>query len=165
MIHFLHTRAKEKVRPEQAIAELVTRGGIDVIVSGEQPDKELVQLACLVAKKAKCTIHLVYLVEVPRSLPLEALVKKEEQQAETILAEALTIVNEAGCDAEAEVVQARDTAPAIVDEAKDHHCALIMLGQGRNTDHRVHNDVGKVIPYVLTHAPCRVWVIQDQQAA
>ena len=63
------------------------------------------------------------------------------------------------------VVQVRDAAPAIIDEARDHHCAVIMLGQGPNTDHRVHNDVGKVIPYVLTHAPCRVWVMQDQQAA
>jgi nucleotide-binding universal stress UspA family protein len=79
-----------------------------------------------------------------------------------LLNEALTVAEEAGCDAVAEVVQARDAGPAIVDEAKDHSCALIMLGSVRNTN-KAHttNDLGKTIPYVLANAPCRVWVVQD----
>ena len=165
MIHLLHIGAKDEVVPGKIIAGQGTGGDIDVIMSGKRLDRELVALACLFAKKAKCRIHLISIIEVPRTLPLEASVKKETQQAETILAEALTLAHGEGCDVEAEVVQVREAAPAIIGEAKDHHSALIMLAQARNADHRVHNEVGKVIPYVLTHAPCRVWVMQDQQAA
>lgn len=166
MIHFLHMWAKEEPGTAQIVAGLGTSGDIEVIVSGDQLDRELVPLACLVAKKAKCRIHLVSLIEVPRALPLaDSLKRKEAQQAETLLVEALTMAEKAGCEAQAEVLHVRDAAPAIVEEARDQHCALILLGQGPNTDHRVHNDVGRVISYVLTHAPCRVWVIQEQQAA
>lgn len=165
MIYFLHIRAKDEIVPEKAVSGLKMRGDIDVIVSGEQLDSELVQLACLLAKKAKCMIYLIYIVEVPRTLPIRASLKQEAQKADTFLAEALSIANRAGCDATAEVVQVRDAAPAIIDEARDHHCALIMLSQARTTDHRVHNDVGTVILYVLRHAPCRVWVMQNRQAA
>ena len=165
MIHFLHMRTKDGGGTEKTVAGLLTRGDIEVIVSDKQLDRELVPLACLLAKKAKSRIHLISIIEVPRTLPLAASLVQEAQQAETLLAEALTLTEKAGCDAEAAVVQVRDAASAIIDEARDHHCALIMLGQGPNADHRVHKDEGKVIPYVLTHAPCRVWVIQDQQAA
>jgi nucleotide-binding universal stress UspA family protein len=166
MIHFLHMRAKDEPGTAQIVAGSVIRGDIEVVVSGEQLDRELVPLACLVAKKAKCRIHLVSLIEVPRALPLAASLKRAEtQQAEALLADALALTEKAGCKAQAEVLHVRDAAPAIVEEARDQHCALILLGQGPNTDHRVHNDVGRVIAYVLTHAPCRVWVIQDQQAA
>ncbi|HJT59015.1 MAG TPA: universal stress protein [Ktedonobacteraceae bacterium] len=98
-------------------------------------------------------------------MPLTTYLKQEAQQAETFLDEALILAEKAGCNAAIEVVQVRDAASGIVDEARDQHCELIMLGQGPNTDHRMHGDLGKVVSYVLTHAPCRVWVIQDQQAA
>lgn len=165
MIYFLHVKAKDEAGLEKAVAGMRITGAIDVIMSGKPLDSELVRLACLLAKKAKCTIHLIYIIEVPRTLPIRASLKQGTQKAETFLAEALSIANGADCDATAEVVQVRNAAPAIIDEARDDHCALIMLGQGRTTDHRVPNDVGTVIPYVLTHAPCRVWVIQDLQTA
>ena len=47
-----------------------------------------------------------------------------------------------------------------MDEARDHACALILLGLVRDP-HKIHNDLGKTIPYVLTNAPCRVWVVED----
>jgi nucleotide-binding universal stress UspA family protein len=87
---------------------------------------------------------------------------KESEDADKLLNEALAIADESGCEAVAEVVQARDAGPAIVDEARDHSCALIMLGLVRDTKtHNPRNDLGKTIPFVLANAPCRVWVVQD----
>lgn len=141
---------------------MVKKGDIEVIVSDKQLERELVPLACFLAKKAKSRIHLISLIEVPRTLPLATSLKQETQLAEALLAEALIITKKAGCDAEAEVVQVRDAALAIIEEAREHRCAVILLGQGPKRDHRVHNDIGRIIPYVLTHAPCCVWVIQDR---
>src|SRR6266700_1475943 len=91
---------------------------------------------------------------------LKAVLTKESEVADKLLNEAMTVAEEAGCDAVAEVVQARDAGAAIVDEAKDHACALILLGLVRDT-HKMHSDLGKTVPYVLENAPCRVWVVQD----
>ena len=75
----------------------------------------------------------------------------------------MEIAEEAGCEAVAEVVQTRDAGPAIVDEAKDHAVALIMLGLVRDTNkgHGEGSNLGKTIAFVLANAPCRVWVVQD----
>ncbi|MFL5629282.1 MAG: universal stress protein, partial [Ktedonobacteraceae bacterium] len=91
---------------------------------------------------------------------LKAVLTKESEHADKLLTGALAIAEDAGCEAVAEVVQARDAGPAIVDEARDHACALIMLGLVRDPN-KVPNDLGKTVPYVLSNAPCRVWVVQD----
>ena len=161
MVH-LWRKAKDETETSKAAPGVGDTGDIAVVVDGKKLDIELVRLACLMAKRARRKVHLVHVIEVPRTLPLKATLTQESEQADKLLNEALTVAEEAGCDAVAEVVQARDAGPAIVDEAKDHSCALIMLGSVRHTN-KVHttNDLGKTIPYVLANAPCRVWVVQD----
>ncbi len=160
MVHLWRPRAKEETEISKTAPGVGATGDIAVIVDGKKLDNELVRLACLMAKKAKRRVHLVHVIEVPRTLPLKAVLTKESEEADKLLTEALAIAEEAGCDAVAEVVQARDAGPAIVDEARDHNCALIMLGLVRDP-HKVRNDLGKTVPYVLSNALCRVWVVQD----
>src|SRR5438067_12792231 len=159
MVH-LWRRSKEETEPAKVAPGVGAVGDIAVVVEGKKLDNELVRLACLMAKKAKRKVHLVHVIEVPRTLPLKAVLTKESEHADKLLTEALAIAEEAGCDAVAEVVQAREADPAIVDEAKDHACALIMLGLVRYS-HKAHSQLGKTVPYVLLNAPCRVWVVQD----
>jgi K+-sensing histidine kinase KdpD len=161
MVH-LWRKAREETETSKAAPGVGSTGDIAVIVDGKKLDNELVRLACLMAKKARRKVHLVHVIEVPRTLPLKAALTKESEDADKLLTDALTIAEEAGCDAVAEVVQARDAGPAIVDEARDHACALIMLGLVRDTKtHNPRNDLGKTIPFVLANAPCRVWLVQD----
>jgi nucleotide-binding universal stress UspA family protein len=160
MVHLWRTRGKEETEVSKSAPGVGATGDIAVVVDGKKLDNELVRLACLMAKKAKRKVHLVHVIEVPRTLPLKAVLTKESENADKLLTDALAIAEEAGCDAVAEVVQARDAGSAIVDEARDHACALILLGMVRDTS-KVHSDLGKTIPYVLTNAPCRVWVVQD----
>ena len=160
MVHLWRPRAREDTETSKSAPGVGATGDIAVVVDGKKLDIELVRLACLMAKKARRKVHLVHIIEVPRTLPLKAVLTKESEHADKLLTEALTIAEEAGCEAVAEVVQARDAGPAIVDEAKDHDCALILLGIVRDP-HKSHSDLGKTIPYVLTNAPCRVWVVLD----
>jgi len=162
MVNFWR-KAKEETETSKSAPGVGGTGDIAVIVDGKKLDNELVRLACLMAKRAKRKVHLVHIIEVPRTLPLKATLTKESEYADKLLTEAMAIADEAGCEAVAEVVQTRDAGPAIVDEAKDHSCALIMLGLVRNMHkgHGTGNDLGKTIPFVLANAPCRVWVVQD----
>ena len=162
MVH-LWRRAKDETETSKSAPGVGATGHIAVIEDGKILDIELVRLACLMAKKAKRIVHLVHIIEVPRTLPLKATLTKESEEADKLLNEALAIADEAGCEAVAEVVQTRDAGPAIVDEAKDHDCALIMLGLVRDS-HKGHTKssyLGRTIPYVLSNSPCRVWLVQD----
>jgi K+-sensing histidine kinase KdpD len=162
MVH-LWRKAKDETEVSKIAPGVGSTGDIAVIVDGKKLDNELVRLACMMAKRAKRRVHLVHIIEVPRTLALSANLAKESEHADQLLTEALSIAEDAGCEAVAEVVQARDAGQAIVEEAKDHACALIMLGlvREKNKVNDTRDDLGKTVPYVLNHAPCRVWVVQD----
>ena len=131
-------------------------GDIAIILSGEPLDITIISLGCQIAKAAKRKIHLLYVIEVPRVLPLKAVLAQESERADTLLNSALALAGRRGCEAIAEVVQAREAGPAIVDETHDRRCALLFIGLIRSK-----NDLGKIVPYVLTNAHCRVWLVQE----
>ena len=146
MVHLWGSKAREETEMSRSALGGNATGDIAVVISGEQLDFNLV--------------HLVYVIEVPRSLPLKAVLTQESDRADKLLNSAMQIAERVGSEAIAEVVQARDAGSAIVDEAKDHNCALILIGYVRS-EHRAPNDLGKTVPYVLANAPCRVWLVQD----
>src|SRR6266567_66527 len=160
MVHLWGSKAKEETEiSKSALGEGAT-GDIAVVICGDRLDSNLVYLGCQMAKGAKRKVHLVHVIEVPRALPLKAVLTQESERADKLLNAAMEIADKVGCEAVAEVVQARDAGPAIVDEAKDHHCALLLIGYVR-PGYRASNELGKTVPYVLANAPCRVWLVQD----
>ena len=159
MVHLWDSKAKGETELSKSALGQNATGDIAVVIGSEKLDFDLVSLGCRMAKSAKRKVHLVHVIEVPRSLPLKAVLERESDQANKLLGSALQIAERIGCEAVAEVVQARDAGSAIVEEAKDHHCALILIGSTRRINQG--NDIGKTIPYILTHAPCRVWLVQD----
>jgi len=158
---FSWRRTRDETETGKSAPGVGAAGDIAVIVDGKKLDNELVRLACIMAKRYKRKVHLVHIIEVPRTLPLKASLTQESENADKLLNDAMEIADENGCEAIAEVVQTRDAGPAIVEEARDHACALIMLGLVRNAEKSTGNDLGKTVPYVLAHSPCRVWVVQD----
>lgn len=161
MVHFWGSKTKEATeKMSKSVLGEDSTGDITVVVDGEKLDKNLVYLACQMAKGAKRKVHLVHVIEVPRSLPLKASLPEESERANQLLTSAMDLASKVGCEAVAEVVQARESGSAIVEEARDHHCSLLLIGMVRDNK-RAHNDMGKTIPYVLANAPCRVWFVQD----
>ncbi|HEX4205373.1 MAG TPA: universal stress protein [Ktedonobacteraceae bacterium] len=160
MVHLWGSKAKEETEISKSALGESTAGDIAVIIGGEQLDTNLVYLGCQMAKGAKRKVHLVHVIEVPRALPLKAVLTEESERADKILNVGMQVANRVGCEAVAEVVQAREAGTAIVDEARDHRCALILLGLVRNGS-KADENLGRTIPYVLANAPCRVWLVQD----
>lgn len=160
MGHLWGSKAKAEAEISKSALGEGTNGDIAVVVGGEKLDSGLVYLACQMAKGARRKVHLVHVIEVPRTLPLKAVLPRESEHADKILTSAMGIAERVGCEASAEVIQARDSGHAIVDEARDHHCSLVLLGLVRNNN-KTQDDLGKTVPYVLANAPCRVWLVQD----
>ncbi|MBI2853719.1 MAG: universal stress protein [Chloroflexi bacterium] len=135
-----------------------------VPISGEETDREVIRLACELskfAKKAKCKILILYVIQVRRSLPLDAAIEPEVQKAEQSLSEAENVASacECECDVETDVLQAREVGVAIVDEAIEHQADIILLGAG----YKKRLGVATISPTalaVLRDAPCRVVLIR-----
>jgi nucleotide-binding universal stress UspA family protein len=131
-----------------------------VTVSGKEADTEVVKLACGLAKKPKAKIYVVYVIEVKRSLPLDAVIESEIHRAEEALAHAEDIASDKDYEVETDLIQGRDAGPAIVDEAMDKEVDLILMGFTYKKRFGVFN-LGRVIPYVLEEAPCRVLLYRE----
>jgi len=129
-----------------------------VALSGGPLDIELMRLACTMAKAAKGQVYAVHVVEVPRALPLDAQMNNAE--AEEILGAAIEVAENLNYNVEAEVIQAREAGPGIVDEADDRGCNLIVMGLVPRSRFGQFS-LGRTVPYVLAHASSRVWVVRD----
>jgi nucleotide-binding universal stress UspA family protein len=131
-----------------------------VAVSGKEADAEAVKLACDLAKKPKAKIYVVYVIEVKRSLPLDAVIESEISRAEKALANAEDVASDKDYEVETDLIQGRDVGPAIVDEAMEREADLILMAFTYKKRFGVFN-LGRVIPYVLEEAPCRVLLYRE----
>jgi len=82
MVHIWRSKAKEETETLKSAPGVGAVGDIAVVVDGKKLDIELVRLACLMAKKARRKVHLVHIIEVPRTLPLKAVLTKESEVAD-----------------------------------------------------------------------------------
>lgn len=133
---------------------------IMVPVSGNPIDEEAIGLACRVAKAAKGRVYAVYVIEVTRTLPLNAELELEVRKGEKFLDQAERAAEELDYEVETELLQAREVGPAVVDEALERGVDLIILGVPYKKRFGEFN-LGKVAPYVLKNAPCRVWLVRQ----
>ncbi|HEY93146.1 MAG TPA: universal stress protein [Dehalococcoidia bacterium] len=126
-----------------------------VPVIGTDADEEAMKLACRLAKKNKAKIWAVYVIAVKRALPLDAEIESEIRTAEGILDHIEAVAEEQDCEVDTDLLQAREVAPSIVDEAVEREVDLILMGV--TYERRFGQfSLGNVVPYVLKNAPCRV---------
>ena len=122
---------------------------------GTGADEEAIRLACTLAQKAKAQVYVAHVIEVERSLPLDAQVDSELEKAEEVLTRAEDIAADAGCDIDTDLLQARDAGPGIVQEAMEREADLIVMGVGYKK--RLGEfDLGGTIAHVLKEAPCQI---------
>jgi len=126
-----------------------------VPVSGTKVDEEAIKLACRLAKKDKARLMAVYVIPIDRTLPLDAELKAEVEKAERILDHMESVAAGENYALETDLLQARDAAPTIVDEAIQRQADLIVIGITYQRRFGQFS-LGDIMPHVLKHAPCRV---------
>lgn len=133
-----------------------------VAVGGLAIDAETVRLACRMTDPQGGRIYGVHIIEVNRSLPLGAVMDEVVERGEQILDEVEKLASASQLPVETELVQARDTGPALVDEAVEWGADLIVMGLPYKRRFGEFN-LGKTIPYVLKNANCRVMLFREHR--
>lgn len=135
-----------------------------VPVNGSSGDARLLELVGQLAVKEPIAVTLIYVVEVARSMPIDAELPLLIATGERVLGEAERLARLAvGTKPErvtTELLQARAAGAAIVDEAVERNADAIMLAT-RNRRRQGKITVGTTIPYVLKNAPCEVIVVRE----
>ena len=126
---------------------------------GSRASYEALAQAINVAKRNKGHVVVVHVIEVKRTLPLDAEMVDEAQRGEEILSEAERLADELDFEVSGELLQAREAGHAIVDEALERRVDAIVLGTEYE---RPLGDfqLSRTTQYVLKHAPCQVWVFR-----
>ncbi len=128
-----------------------------VPVDGSQAGMDALALACLLAKRNKGKVYAVYVVEVARTLPLDADLSPEEAEGEEVLSRAEQVADSLDFEITGELLQARDAGHAIVDMAIEHDVDGVVAG----VEYRRplgEFEVGRTSQYILRNAPCQVIV-------
>jgi len=127
-----------------------------VPVAGTEADEGAMELADkLLAKKNRGEICAVYVISIERALPIDAEIESEISKAEDILDHIESTAEKQGRKIETDLLQAREVAPAVVNEAIEREVDLIIIGV---TYKKLFGEfsLGDVVPYMLKNAPCRV---------
>jgi nucleotide-binding universal stress UspA family protein len=135
-----------------------------VPVHGGPLDECAIDLAASVSeKKAGTDLTLVYVVEVPQRLPLDADLPREIENGESVLRDAVQLANSMNGTkfrkVSTELLQARSAASAIVDEAIERGADAIVLAAA-NRRRRGALTQGETVAYVLDNAPCHVLFVR-----
>lgn len=130
-----------------------------VPVDGSDAAYHALGAACDMAKRSKASISVLYIIEVPRSVALDAAIDADVERGEQILAGAERVALEHGLSVQADLIQARQAGHAVVDEAVDRGVDAIVMGVEY---HRPLGEftLGRLPLYVLEHAPTQVWLIR-----
>ena len=130
-----------------------------VAVDGSDAAYAALGVTCDLAKRTKASVTVLYVIEVPRSVALDAELEGDVERGEGILARAERVAAERGVTVQADLIQARQAGHAVVDEAVDRGVGAIVLGVEY---HRPLGQftLGRLPLYVLEHAPTQVWLIR-----
>ncbi|HLB26109.1 MAG TPA: universal stress protein [Dehalococcoidia bacterium] len=131
-----------------------------VPVDGSQAAMDALALACVLAKRNKGKVYAVYVIEVARTMPLDADLSPEAREGEEILARAEQVADALDFEVTGELLQARDAGHAIVDEAIERGVDAIMAGTS-HTRPLGEVQLGDTAQYVLRNAPCQVIVCRS----
>ena len=131
-----------------------------VAINGTKIDETVIQFACNIAKQNKGKVYVAYIIQLDRTLPLDADVEPAVQQAEQVLAAAEHCAQDNKYKVSTDLLQARAVGPAIVNEAAERGADLFILGMTYKT-HFGEFSLGEIVPYVLKHALSHVLILRE----
>ncbi len=128
-----------------------------VPTSGTLYSERGIELACRLGEEQKAEVYLINVIEVPRTLPMEAPMPEAESKAQEILKAGESIVTLRGLPVKGEVRRGRVAGEEIIRAAKDWDADLIVMGI-RSEIRMAQEILGRTSDLVLRRAPCEVIV-------
>jgi nucleotide-binding universal stress UspA family protein len=137
-----------------------TFSSVLVSVAGNDSDEEAVKMACGMLNGNKGRLHILYIIEVERTWPVDAEIPVATARGDAVLRRMEEVAQPFKLDPQAELLQSRQAGHAVVQEAVDKDVDAIVMAVPYQTRYGEFS-LGTTIPYVFEHAPCQVILWRD----
>ena len=134
-------------------------------LNGGTTDALVVTLGCQLAKPAGAELVAIHVIEVDWSHELSDELATENEAASSVLDVAEGIAERFKVRLTGDLLQAREVAAALVDEAIEIGADAILLGLPYRKRFGGDFAIGATIPYVFQNAPCQVLVVREPMPA
>ncbi|MBT9149112.1 MAG: universal stress protein [Dehalococcoidia bacterium] len=131
-----------------------------VPINGTRVDDEVIQLACQIARRSRGKVYVTYVIQLERTLSLDAEVRCEVDRGEEALDAAECSAEKCDYEVITDLLQSRAVGPAVVNEAAERGIDLIIIGLDYKTRFGEFS-LGDIVPYVLKNAPCHVILLRE----
>ena len=125
------------------------------VVTGDLSDEGVLAHGSDLVKPVRGRLHVLYVIEVDRSLPVDAEIGPAAAKAEDILRKVEEMLHLPRSEFDANMVQSRELGPAVVSEALSLEVDAIVIGTSLKPTYGSFS-LSHDIRYVLEHAPCLV---------
>ena len=133
-------------------------------IKGQRVDEHALEFACSLVRHEHGCVCLLFVLEVPREYAVDAELPGAVAQSEALLRQGEAYVKSRKVKVEADLLQARDSGPAIVKEAQEEHVDAILLGlpyRRKQDGMSGQSDTA----YILEHSPCPVLIFREPMPA
>ncbi len=130
-----------------------------VPLCGSLLDEMALKVAGEVARNSGGRVHVLYIIEVPRAVPLDDPMDQQAQNAQQVLQAIEDTWPHGRTPVMTELLQARQAGPAIVTEAIERNADLVIMGIDHERRYGDYN-LGSATAHVLQHVPSTVWILR-----
>ena len=134
-------------------------------LNGGPTDELVVHFACQLAKPTNADLVAIHVIEVDWTHELSEDLASRNEGAAAILDLAEAIAERYKVRLISDLLQARDVAAALVDEAIELNADAIVVGLPYRKRFGGDFALGTTIPYVFQNAPCQVVVLREPAAS
>lgn len=128
---------------------------IVVPVQGDSYSDRLVALASQMARYRGASMDVLYVAEVPQTLPLTAVSEEQRARADQAFTRAEKIAHKYDVKISKRLQAARHAGASIVQYAQQTNCDLLLLSDVPKSNRR-GTRYARSVEYVFEHAPCEV---------
>lgn len=125
---------------------------------GKQASYDVIDFICSIQAVIGSKIHVAYVVEVPRNLPLDTMVPEKVEAAKEAISQAQQIAGRYGADIGTSIIYARTAEDSIVSTAEDLHCDVIAIAQ----DNQKLRIFANAASNIYQRAKCSVWLFNNK---
>jgi len=130
-------------------------------LNGGSTDELVVTLGCQLSKPGLTELVAIHVIEVDWSHELSDELTEENEAASAVLDQAEGIAERFKVKLTGDLLQAREVAAALVDEAIEIGADAIIMGLPYRKRFGGDFVIGDTIPYVFHNAPCEVIVVRE----
>lgn len=126
---------------------------------GTQTSENIIEFICSVQKVMNASINVVYVIEVPRNLPLGKPMPEKVELAQQAISRVRDLAGKYDAQLNTSIIYARTTEDSIISTAQELKCDVIAIAQD-NHKLRIFSNIASNI---YQRAKCNVWLFNNKQ--